>query len=445
MPDLKNILKERDEKKFSKKSYRPWDLSGEKNDQIEYESNEKKITQNSTQEISTDIINQSDINQISNGYQSDIHLGNKQTSNRYQSDIDLDSNKTSNWYQSDTNLDNNKISNRYQLDIKQPQNKSIFTSDNKDISKPLNSNLSVLSDELNLNYEIQKEMATLSGKQKIIFDVIVDICSAKNSFETGPIQTVSLSKVAQTTVGTIKVIIDRLVKKQLILRHKGKNAKGGFINLGVTKDVLELVKNNKYPNFSSIDFLISNRYQKDINLEYNSSSNLNKTTTIKNDPDFFEFEKIDFENLSNIGFSKNQLKQLIGKNTPDVIQESINHFSWGLDNNPKFKKYEDPLNVLMGVLRKGQAWVEKDYRSPQEIAQEKLLEIKKAEIDRKRKLIDDAYKLALTEWENSLNNEKREEITQKTSGDLTPSSAKLSIYFKNNIWPLIQADYVVVE
>lgn len=99
----------------------------------------------------------------------------------------------------------------------------------------------------------------------------------------------------------------------------------------------------------------------------------------------------------------------------------------------------------MGVLRKGQAWVEKDYRSPQEIAQEKLLEIKKAEIDRKRKLIDDAYKLALTEWENSLNIEKREEITQKTSGDLTPSSAKLSIYFKNNIWPLIQGDYVVVE
>ena len=374
MPDLKNILKERDEKKFSKKSYRPWDLSGEKNNQIEYKSNEKKITQNSTQEISTNIINQSDTNQISNEYQSDIHLGNNKTSNRYQSDIDLDSNKTSN---------------RYQLDIKQPQNKSIFTTDNKDIFKTLNSNLSVLSDELNLTYEIQKEMATLSGKQKIIFDVIVDICSAKNSFETGPIQTVSLSKVAQTTVGTIKVIIDRLVKKQLIIRHKGKNAKGGFINLGITKDVLELVKNNKYPNFSSIDFLISNRYQKDINLEYNNSSSyLNKTTTTKNDPDFFEFEKIDFENLSNIGFSKNQLKQLIGKNTPDVIQESINHFSWGLDNNSKFKKYEDPLNVLMGVLRKGQAWVEKDYRSPQEIAQEKLLEIKKAEIDRKRKLIE---------------------------------------------------------
>lgn len=37
----------------------------------------------------------------------------------------------------------------------------------------------------------------------------------------------------------------------------------------------------------------------------------------------------------------------------------------------------------MGVLRKGQVWLKKDYRSPKEIAQQQLLEVKRAEIQKK--------------------------------------------------------------
>jgi DNA-binding MarR family transcriptional regulator len=435
MPDLQALLKERDVKKFSKKSYRPWDLTGEKSDEIENPKKEQNITENYNQ-------------QISNEYQTDTNLDNKQISNEYQTDINLDNKQISNEYQTDINLDNKQISNKYQTDInldnKLSQNK--LDNEHYKINKSNQQNPieSAFSYEEKFIHHLEKEVANLSGKQKMVFNVIVDICSTRNSYETGPLQTSTLAMVAETTIGTVKVIINRLVTKQLIIRHPGKNAKGGYLNLGVTKDILELVKNNKYPSFNSVEFILANRYQKDIN-SHNSSSILNKTTTTKNEPEFFEFEKIDFEHLTEIGFSKNQLKQLVGKNSPEVIQESINHFSWGMENNPKFKKYQDPLNVLMGVLRKGQAWIEKEYRSPQEIAQEKLLEFKKAEIERKKKLVDDAFKLALSEWEKTLTSEQNEEITKKTAGDLTPYYAKLTNYFKNNIWPSIKGDYIVAE
>ena len=84
--------------------------------------------------------------------------------------------------------------------------------------------------------------------------------------------------------------------------------------------------------------------------------------------------KINIEPLKAIGFSDTQLQQLQNRNTPEIIQESIYHFAYGLEHNEKTKKYKDnALNVLMGVLRKGQAWIEPNYRSPQELALEDLI------------------------------------------------------------------------
>jgi hypothetical protein len=99
----------------------------------------------------------------------------------------------------------------------------------------------------------------------------------------------------------------------------------------------------------------------------------------------------------------------------------------------------------MGVLRKGQAWLEKDYRSPKEIAQRQLIEIKRAEIERIKLIEEDVYKLALAEWQQSLSKSDIEQIApnKKASGDITSQSAKLSLYFKENIWPTLKAEYLV--
>ncbi|MDF1931714.1 hypothetical protein PGH45_18940 [Legionella pneumophila] len=83
-----------------------------------------------------------------------------------------------------------------------------------------------------------------------------------------------------------------------------------------------------------------------------------------------------------------------------------------MEYNQKTKKYDDPLNVLMGVLE-GQAWIEGDYRSAIEIAQEKLLESKKAEIERKKSLEEKAFKLAFHEWESEITESELQKLTSE--------------------------------
>lgn len=137
--------------------------------------------------------------------------------------------------------------------------------------------------------------------------------------------------------------------------------------------------------------------------------------------------------------------QLYSKNLniPEAIQESINHFAFAIENNDKVKLYAEPLNVLMGVLRKGGIWFEKNYRSPREVAQQQLIEQKKAEIERKAILAQEAFKIALAEWQEQLTSDDLEKIApnKKSIGDITPQSAKLSLYFKENVWPQIKSEY----
>lgn len=180
-----------------------------------------------------------------------------------------------------------------------------------------------------------------------------------------------------------------------------------------------------------------------------SSSNINTTTELDDD-----WKKIDISPLKEIGFSQAQLKQLVGKNLPEVVQESINHFSFGLLNNKNTQKYktegsQDPLNVLMGVLRKGQAWTEKDYRSPQEIALEKMLEAKAEQKKREDELKEKLMMLDFDSWLSNLSDKEKNKITAnqlpkgssmaKNIRDRAERSVLLN-HFRENVWDLSKSN-----
>ncbi|RUR14113.1 hypothetical protein [Legionella sp. km772] len=447
MPDLKELLKDRNIKKFTKKEYRPWDLSGKPtSSNIEEPKDSEQldaelIHENAHSNISE--ISQNDHNNI------DIILDNIEISNEKQTSTISGNNKVPNKYR----LETNKIPIGNHLDIStdninpQKEKMNILQSSTEDHSD-LNCNIDDIRNREN-EERIELEIIRLSGKQKITFDIIVEICIATESLSTGPVQTGSLANAAQTTIGTIKTTIKRLIDKNLIVRNPGKIAKGGYINLGINSNVLEIVntlKNNNKSNIFASELILNNRYQKDNSPMYNSSSIYNNTTTNlnrKNEQIPEEWENVNFEPLTHIGFCKTQIKQIIGKNDPTIVQESIYHFAYGLEYNQKIKKYEDPLNVLMGVLRKGQSWIESDYRSSIEIAQEKLLELKRSENERKKLLMDEAFKLAFNEWKESQLEAEIERLSERKKGDLTPPAAKLQLYFRENIWPSLKAEYVL--
>lgn len=416
MPNIKELVLDRGSKKFVKKSYRPWDLTGDTPPQSE-EKVDQQVSDTSIHIIPVtaykNISKPLEINAAQPDH-SDIEIDNIKEPVREHRDI-------------------NKISISNQMDnIKEAQPVSI------------REHLDITFDPTSISNQLIK----LSGIQKYILNFVVDVSMSRGSLETGPIETSTIALYAKTTIGTIKISIKRLIDKGFILRQKGKKAKGGYINLSVNEDMIKAVieQRTKHNNISNpLEMMNSIRYQLDIGNTYSSSNNIKTITTKKTEYLPEEWQEINFDSLSHIGFTKTQIKQLIDKSEPDLVQESINHFAYGLDHNVKFQKYEDPLNVLMGVLRKGQGWFEKDYRSPKQIAQQQLIDRKKAEIERTKEQEENAFKLAMGEWLTQLTIGQKEEIApnRKAGGDITPQSAKLNLYFKEKVWPLKKSEYLI--
>ena len=417
MPLLNEVINNRDAKKFIKKSYRPWDLGGERKDPT------TSAQKNSEPNIQGD-------DTPSDSKVNDVLL--ELTQNP--ADI-LDNNICNNKVTIREQLDNNKITIGKQLD-----NNKITTK--VAIREQLDNSLDPTT--------LQNRILNLSGIQKNILEFIADICSMRGEVDTGPIETNMIVEYVRSTNGSVKVSINRLINKGFLIRNKGRTAKGGYINFSIPKKIQDILfeQRDRYQKQSNPSEMINRiRQQLDNKVLYSSSSYINKTTTTKKENVPKEWEILNYEPLSDIGFNKTQIKQLIGIADPTIVQESILHFAYGLQHNQKMKKYNDPLNVLMGVLRKGQAWFEKDYRSLSEIAQQQFLERKKEEFNRKKVLMDDTFKLALEEWKLDLTKEDMDSIYQtKNEGtDFTPKAVKLSIYFKENMWPNIKSSYLMEE
>lgn len=433
MPDLKELLSKREKKQFVKKSYRPWDLSGSNSTPEETAAVEEntvvalpKVVSNVVEiqpEVTTPRTVQAEpvstpapesISKSDNNL--DIKLDSKQVTVRDQ----LDNRKISVGYQ----LDNNSITIRDQLDNNWVQNQITNRSD--------------LGELLNPN-SIKNQLSKITGIQKRIMDVVVDLCTANKKLETGPLLTSGLASCVLTTIGTVKMSLKRLIDRDFLKRGAGRTAPGGYICLHIEQEIYDLVLqlrkekeffihpmnslHNHNPNSAAnLDNKLDN------NFPYSSSNNINTTTNnsgIKN----FElpegWSSIDFSNLSHIGFTQTQLKQLVDKNLPEVVQESIDFFAYDISQNPE--KYKQPLNVIMGVLRKGNGWSKPaGYESPKDKALREYTERKKAEVENRNKLLEELMVAEFSQWESNLSEEDLENILPADVRNSRLSAAKIS-------------------
>jgi hypothetical protein len=160
------------------------------------------------------------------------------------------------------------------------------------------------------------------------------------------------------------------------------------------------------------------------------------------------WDNIDIAPLEHIGLNKKHILQLKSKNSPLIVQESIFHFAYGLKFNPKAKNYENPLSVFIGVLRKGEAWIEINYKSTQEIAQENIIKNLQAQKERLEKLQEEAFNLAFLDWYNNLTPEMIEQTLQSISNQNTgtknfiPKKVLLRTYFNQTIWSHKKHSYI---
>ena len=292
-------------------------------------------------------------------------------------------------------------------------------------------------------YKPSTTFSSLVGLQRKLVKFVYDECKIARAKTTNQLSIEYIVKTLETPYFSIKATIQRLIKKGVVIRTNLKQGRGGWVTYGVPDLVFNEILRYEETEYKPSTNLVhcSNFEQKpsaqpSTSLSSSSSYINNNTTTNGNElPE--EWRNINLDPLQDIGFSESHLRQLFNFNTPELVEESIKHFAFGLLNNPKTKQYPNPINVIMGVLRKGQAWVENNYKSLQEIAQEELVARKKAEAERLVKLEQEIYNAEFKIWESGLSATELKAIEFGTQY-LGPLKARLKACFDKTIWPTKQ-------
>lgn len=274
----------------------------------------------------------------------------------------------------------------------------------------------------------------VSGLQrKILFHIVGD-CILNGSLSTSPISTESLKQLTNTDKDTIKTATQRLINKNLISRGYGKKGKGGFAIFCITEEIRNAVIDAQRRGNDHSELVTNWISNKEPLSTY--SSNINNYITTTSLPE--EWKKINFESLEHIGFSETQLRQLFDSNmtSPDIVQDSINRFAYSLQYSDKAKAYSDPLNVLMGVLRKGQRWNEANYVEPKELALRQMVEEARKRKEQQDVLVKELIELEFPEWRRNLTDEQVNQIVPadvRKTGLSAAIQASLRTYFTEHV------------
>lgn len=428
MPQLSDLL---EKKKFVKKSYRPWDLSG--NGTIDSEPQQTSTTPTQPT-VSTHLLEQ-ERNIVLNHIVENTHTFNNpqintiipKTGTEHKTGNEID-NKTSN-YKGTTNK---QTGYKQVTHLKQPDNHKITK------GKQQNNNSENNTDNTFGIHYLVEAIKKLSGIQKHIFLYIINLCSARGVLDTGNVLALDLANAGNCSIESAKTSLNRLIEKHLIIRHQGKACRGGHMVLGINNEIQSAAIQAQQALFNplKLNHLDNNTGNNSNNNSYYSSSIYNNKTTTTILP--LEWKNIKFDSLQSIGFSETQIRQLMDSQTttPEIVQNSINHFSFALENKEKVKNYHEPLNVLMGVLRKGQNWHEPDYISPQELSLQNILKEKRKRKEKMETMIKELSDIEFPLWRKSLSPAEIKNIIpeEMLQANIAPAiSATLRSYFTDNV------------
>lgn len=337
---------------------------------------------------------------------------------------------------------------------------------NETVSKPLAKPLAIelaereqtVSKPLANVSKIKKAEAieTLVGNERILLNFIFQKCKLIGSLESPTITTDEIRNLLKIKAEHLRNLIYRLSNKGVIEISKLKNGRAGWRKFQFSKEVFQYLSlNHTVSNaLANREHTVSNALAKPLAEPLASSSsssgsiynNINTTTTsdtrnAMNVTISEEWQNIDIEPLSKIGFTKTHLVQIASQNKLPIkaVQDSIYAFAFDLNENAKAKNIKgDPINFFMGIIRNGKIYTPpSNYESPQDKSMRVYLE-RMREIEQRRAAVEkEACDLAFKEWFYKLS---EEEITKlmpsgfkyKNGSKICEESARN--YFLKEIW-----------
>ena len=329
--------------------------------------------------------------------------------------------------------------------------------------------------------------STFSPLSKLIIEYIYNRTNHDNKRETNEIKIDDIAKKCHTTISGAKVTVQRLTKKNYIIRTMFKAGKFGWSKYKICNEIYKQINSIKSTSQtrvnnetsvsiynSSITNTIKNKVReidaaKNHSIEQkdqliaemqkqiaelqkrhhqdDSTSSVIEKIAVDND-DLYE---IDISPLEPFGFTQKHLKQVIAFNSKlddrskinaDDLEESIQHYAWALENRfeEMTEKYgksfaNNKLKILMGVLKKGQSWTEPQFRSAEEIALEEQVKANKEKLKKLQALQEEAFNSAYELWKLELTKEQYTKIKDSlpsSYANLSDGSKMLVTALKNH-------------
>lgn len=363
----------------------------------------------------------------------------EQTGNKYRNNWEQTGNESGNNIRAELGTTRNEISNnvRTVLGTNGNEKKNEYRNEIRNEVVVKTEKKRVLDSTSSLDDDsAQRQLLTLTGHQKAIMKQV----TSHLKFKVGGVDHIDiiptvLAMKINASLDVTRVTLKRLAEKKLLVKIPGERGRNGCCRFIVKENIVKfcfVLFNDAPCDINHIGNEIGNNNRNEI---VYSSSNINNITTtmLPNN-----WEQIDFSSLLNIGFSKLQLQQLYerGASTPEIVQESINHFAYGLLNTAKVQTYTDPLNVLMGVLRKGQAWRESAYVEPKTLALQHMLEDKRKQKEQYDSMLKELIELEFPAWRNKLTEEEIKNIVPldvRKTNMTAAIQASLRTYFTETV------------
>ena len=234
--------------------------------------------------------------------------------------------------------------------------------------------------------------------------------------ETGEINLSLISDDVRYSQGSVKTTVQRLCRDEILIKVDEKKGRNGWVKYKISHTLLPQIKvflkgtqvSSNPPIYNSnnkLTTITTKEKEENKTLEPVIVDEHEKVEDIQND----SWSNINTSALDENGISKGFVHNIKKLNTvsAEIAQESINHFGYRLDQGDIPAKWKNPLSVLFGTLKKGGAWVEGGYRSPQEIAEEKRIEMKREELNRKKLRHLEELEIAFEEWSMELSYDEK--------------------------------------
>ena len=320
---------------------------------------------------------------------------------------------------------------------------------------------------INRQQEITENISQIIGNERLFFDYIYSICSQCGIRTTPPL---TISHILSTTEFKskyiIKNLIERLTKKEALIREQGKQGRGGYIKLTIPESLFQQkrheIDSKQTANRQQTDSRSREKQTAEQTASTPNNNNLLQKEKIiipasgeeivsdENQLSFLgipsTWEEIDITGLETIKFTKGHLKQLYEKSKlpKEIIEDSLNAFAFDLNENKLIETIRTPLKMIMGLLIKGQPYNPPDnYESSKDRALRLYHERKRREADDRQRREGELIEIEYQSWTISLSKDEKESFLSDGYKKMKPESkmakevmnADLKSHFMETVWP----------